>query len=227
MNPPWTPAPTLDEAFQAVEAVARQHGYAPGRPLPLGSPANLSALDARCGAPVPDDLAAFLLWYDRRLWQHFVNSRAEGYDPENSRTVEIDLYGIDTLDELRRISPPNDYNLNTHIENLTHFGETARADAWKSADLLNFGSSAYGERLLYALSCPDFPRGCILTTTMDDPVVLWLADSLAQWLARLAACDGMEYAFVPGSIDDLAPAVRTAYTAEFHARNPKSSFFRA
>jgi hypothetical protein len=102
--------------------------------------------------------------------------------------------------------------------------DLGRPESWIDGRVVVFGDSGYFEPLVYLVDATDSPAGAIVTFTQGDDDRMWLADTLAAWLARLAACDGVEYAFTPGAISNLKRSVRKQYVREFRERNPRSSF---
>lgn len=236
--PDWTTS-TLAAALDAVESTARRHGYASPR-CPENSEAAVQETEARIGFAFPTDLRTFLLWHDPDLWSHFVNpDRAllsdaniltvtgEKITPDHSHDRSADCPFIDKLPSIDAgLLTPDLFG--TDVEGfLENMAKLRRPESWRSTRLIAFGSSGYFEPLVYCLDATDSPAGAIITFVGGDSRDrMWLADSLAAWFARMVACDGSEYAFMPGSYEDLPPQVRSVYVREFRDHNPESTFFK-
>jgi hypothetical protein len=96
---------------------------------------------------------------------------------------------------------------------------------WADTTVIEFASSGAGEPIFYAIDHPRLRGGSIVAIPKDEREPVWLADSLALWLANLAACDGVELAFAPDEAARLDPRVIDWRIREFRKRNPRSRIF--
>lgn len=237
MSVPWSNA-ALEPTLSLVEAVARAHGYGSPR-CPSNSAEQLTELEIRLGWQLPSDLRAFLLWHDPDLWSYFVNADRILVSDHPTITPRGEMitpdHPLDRSQDIPRIDRPMDIHggllvrdkfgayVNFFLSNLQDLG---RADEWQDACVIAFGTSGYFEPVIYCIDRTDSSAGAIVTFTEDTEDRMWLADSLSSWLARLVACDGCEYAFMPGDFKDMPRTLRALYVQEFRAHNPRSSFFR-
>jgi cell wall assembly regulator SMI1 len=227
----------MAEALTNVERVARQHGYRSPR-RPEATESDVKLVEERCGFEIPLDLRTFLLWHDPDLWSHFVNPEGTMTSDHPTITTSGEVISREhELDRLKDVPSIREcsglYGGRATVADVgAYFGyfaanqaELGRPESWSTGRIVVFGDSGYFEPLVYLVDATDSPAGAIVTFTEGEDDRMWLADSLAAWLARLAACDGVEYAFTPGSISDLKRQVRKQYVREFREHNHRSSWF--
>ncbi|MHC5114447.1 MAG: hypothetical protein ACYTGP_08480, partial [Planctomycetota bacterium] len=95
-------------------------------------------------------------------------------------------------------------------------------EAWRDAEFLRIGWTCFGDELLYCLSDAPVGRGAIAVTDHEDDVALKvLGECLADWLARLAAFDGVELAVAPGDVEEYPPDVALAFARDHRRLNPR------
>lgn len=236
--PAWRDV-SLRSALAKVEAVARKHGYA-SRRFPLFAQTLEDDLKS-LGGRVPSDLYLFLGWFDQALWSHFIN-RHQSWTSDLGNVIMptgepiVAGHPADGPADLIRIFPPSSLQV-TKLEDasadhvfigyfLDCFDVHKRPEAWRNTRVIVFGNTRFGEPLAYCTDPPEGRPGSIITFTREADRI-WLADSLAEWLARLAAFDGIEYVFRPGDIGNLDPQLTAAFLSEFREHNPRSSLFTA
>lgn len=235
---PWHDAIDLNRSWQRVMDVARDHGHrAPWRPS--FSENEIAAREAQLGTRFPGELRTYLKLYDRGAWSWFVNpeqdrigdvrkivdingKRITGDHPQN---VMDDWCGIDSLDEV----VPVTFGTAQDIARSTY--EAAVRDGFFAPSLLTsrairFDGTHFGENMYFVVGPCQWSEGTLCVSIGDDPGLVWIADSIAHWLARLAAMDGFEPAAFPGGIGDVPKPLRLAYAREFNDRNPHCSWFR-
>jgi len=233
---PWASA-ELAASLELVESTARRHGYVAPR-CSSAMPSQIDELERRLCFALPVDLRTFLLWHDPDLWSHFVNPGRSLVSDGNIMTTQGEMitpdHPQDRSMDIPRIEGPEDISGGQLVRDvfgvyanffLSNMNELGRSTQWQNTHLVAFGSSGYFEPVIYCVDQTESPAGAIVSFTEDTEDRMWLADSLASWLARLAACDGQEYAFAPGSWKDLPDPTRSLYVREFRSHNPRSSFF--
>jgi hypothetical protein len=102
--------------------------------------------------------------------------------------------------------------------------------SWRKLKALVIGETAFGDCVLYAISSSSpVPKGAILVTEHDGEGIIVLAETLAQWIARLVEFNGAEIAVVPGSASDVKFAGKNSrlYAADHLRLNPNSAWARA
>lgn len=105
---------------------------------------------------------------------------------------------------------------------MTRAGHPAE-QAWRSTRLLFFGESAGGSPLVLATEPPAIPSASVVTFLSGHRAPVHLADSLPQWLARLAACEGCEPIFNPEALKSLDSGLVEVLITEYCQRNPEST----
>jgi hypothetical protein len=232
--PPWTGA-SLARAIESLVAVSKRHGWR--EPHYRSYRDALIAIISDLPRPFPSPLDAFLSWYDQNLWSWFVNpsrQRATVSTTPESWDIFFESSAPEALDDPIRIRPPSRLEFGTlaeasarhpailaHVQRLTEIDQSA---GWTETRIIVFGDTHSGEPLVYLIAPPEGNPGSIFTFTREADRI-WLADSLAEWLARLAAFDGVECVFRPGDIGNLNPQLTAAFLAEFRAHNPRSDLF--
>jgi hypothetical protein len=240
-RPPQLPAVSwtgvsLNAALAHVEAVARRHGFSAPR-FPFYREQLHGVIDQL--KPFPSVLDAFYCWFDPSRWSHFINpDQAFTSDLGNVilHTGEPIVAGhpADGPADLIRIFPPSQLKVTTLADAVPDaafiggftdcFDVHKRPEAWRNTRIIIFGNTRYGEPLVYCIDPPEGRPGCIITFITENDRV-WLADSLADWLSRLAACNGVEYAFVPDNLKELDAQLAQPFLESFRAHNPLSALF--
>ncbi|MFO0832340.1 MAG: hypothetical protein U0637_10950 [Phycisphaerales bacterium] len=203
--PPWTKG-SLNAAAEKIESIARKNGHS--APRYAAYALDVAQAGIQLGRPVPPELFAFLSRIDPAMWSRFVGvtpapvAASDGNDPIASFAGEsmVDVIAIRSPAELRVVETP---------------AVDPRKPLWSVA----FADACNGMVVVYAAP-DDRPNGQVLAVVPGTAKHLWLADSLAQWLSRLAACEGADPALSPRGIDGIPAALREMYTAEFQQRNP-------
>lgn len=215
---------SLHGAFSDIESCARRRGFNRNRIPSLVM--ELDSFNESLPRPLPPEMLGFLGWYDSALWSEFVrNSNSHESSPNDwfgapSLPIVIRALAhlrIGTAAELSHASPAIAAFLSSASED--------RRLGWSQTQFIEFADSSEGPPVIYCTDPPDLPRGCIITFLPGVVERIWLADSLGQWLTRLAACEGVEFAFHPEQSARLSEPTRTLYVHEFSQRNPDARLF--
>ena len=219
---PWSTW-SFREAITRLESLTRKRGYSAPR-LPVYA-LELDPFVERLGRPLPGDLYSFLGWFDRTFWMHVLR-------PESNTQQSTEGGWGDEAKEFIRIRTPSELRVYTLAEGMKEradvrlFGESlagnGRAAAWLETQMIEFADTRSGMVVVYCTDPPDMHRGAIVTFLPGEPDRVWLADSLSQWLIRIAACDGVDCTLDPSMIETLTPQLREFYRAEFAEKNPNS-----
>jgi hypothetical protein len=237
---PWATW-TFPDSLAKVEALARRRGHRAAR-FPMFAH-DLDEAARRLGGPehrqLPADLFGFLAWFDPSLWGRFLHDDLPRSHPDPARAEESPLgqwaeaasasHAIDirspgrlqtyTLEEGARECKP----LRVFIERR---GATPQSAAWLQMRLIEFADvpslRGGGAIVCYCIDPPpaDLRPGAIVVFVPGAADRVWLADSLAQWLTRLAACDGIDAILFPALADRLPPDLRTFVEEDTRSRNP-------
>jgi hypothetical protein len=207
----------LDEVIQAARKSQRKGWFWPfmrkARPLPfLLNGSSRKAIEQHSSTlprSIPDEM---ILFYTRLSgyaehevpWSEL--SDLFVYDFERSFWCTAD----DDRCELRHLMEPD--------------------SAWSHAAYYVFGQSIYGDYLTYCVNPPIGQAGSIVILSheyqgpKDNPeqpeTMVRLADSLAQWLTRLAELKFLEYGYYVGSIKDLPDELRDLMKTDHERLNP-------
>lgn len=201
---PWAKG-SLNAAVEKIESIARSNGHS--APRYAAYALDVAQASIHLGKPVPPELFAFLSWVDPEMWSRFVCvTPAASPTPDRQDAVTafagaamVDMIGIRSPSELRVVDLPAD-------------------DPSDSAWSVAFADAYNGATVVYSLG-GNRPNGRVLAVVPGSTKPLWLADSLAQWLTRLAACNGVDPALSPKGVDGIPESLRSAYTTEFQERN--------
>ncbi|MBX3357678.1 MAG: hypothetical protein KF745_04540 [Phycisphaeraceae bacterium] len=218
---PWTGA-SLRRVLEQIEAVARAHGYSDARFSAYSL--DLERSPACFGVRYPADLYAFLSWVDPNLWSRFVNpSQCMAAAEQGEVGAWIAAQPADSIrvrdPSALRIARMSGPWLGVGTEGP---GPDGPSEAITPAEvrLFEFADSSAGGSIMYCMDPTDVPAGGIVTFLPGVDGRVWLADTLAQWLARLAACDGTELAFDRGGSGRVSEGLRAQFREEFRLRNP-------
>jgi hypothetical protein len=101
---------------------------------------------------------------------------------------------------------------------------------WSHAAYYVFGQSIHGDYLTYCENPPIGPSGSIVILSHEyqgpqknpeqPETIVRLADSLAQWLTRLADLKFVEYGYYVGAIKDLPNELRDLMKSDHERLNP-------
>lgn len=223
----WTNA-SLNHAVQQAEAAARARGFNAMR-FPIYAN-ELEAVHVRLGRQLPGDLFAFYAWFDHALWSTLIS---QGVDTAPNSLAWTDQSSDGPADDWIRVRPPSQLTPLT-LEALAstrpsvaffldHLHELHRPQDWRSALVFEFADTCDGSPVLFCIEAPGEKPGCLITFRAANTDRVWLANSIAEWLARLAACAGCDPALDPRLFDRLDPASRAAFKAEQEQHNQPSS----
>jgi SMI1 / KNR4 family (SUKH-1) len=159
------------------------------------TPQDIQEVERRLGRPLPQDLA--------------------------------DLYAHEDFPQLFEACNETDVVRFLELPQVRLWGETALVGRetlpaeWRDAQFLCFGTTCFGDDLLYCVSPTPERSGVIAVTNHeDDPALLVLGRDLAEWLGRLAEYEGVELAVVPGNIENFPPEKQIAFARSHFGLNP-------
>lgn len=234
----WT-AMGLRSALAEVESTARSNGYAGARLARFAG--ELNQAQGRLHRAFPSDLYGFLGWIDPELWAALVSpSRSDAASAavapiESESTDEgaslTQFFAQAHVEHIRLLSPSELTYVAIEPEQQRPSpadpGSTpaavGRPVGWVDAQPIQFGVGSAGQRIVYCLGVGRFPAGSIMMLPSDGVEPVWLADSLPQWLARLAILGGVEPAIDPSRAERAPRELLDRYLDEFRRKNPAST----
>jgi hypothetical protein len=114
-----------------------------------------------------------------------------------------------------------------------HFELVGMQQEWTTGQFYQFAQTIDGDCILYCTAQPDRTPGSIIlldhecSNQLPDPrnptlltPIVYLADTLAEWLARWMACDFSEYAAFRGDISKCGPELRREFLLDHLRLNP-------
>lgn len=204
ISEPWVGTPSVDAAF---ERVRRERG------IEFVRRTGVSFADER----IPADLVRLYEYFDPALWARFIDQQ-EMNNPEDNKN----MLALLSAEEVRVVVPGRDQGWCLHPDIWNAYVEEGEIDSeWLETPVVHFGYSVFGDSIFIPTRSVGRARvGSVLTTTEDDPVYLVLADTVADWIAKLSCCDGYEYTVVPGELDQVARRLRSMIRDDFERLNP-------
>lgn len=227
---PWRNV-SLATAITQIECAARRKGFSG---LRVSSFRTGPADDFdHIPRPLPTTLDAFLGSFDASLWATFVGNAPRSLHDNITQdsdwfqtagasplpAITIYSYGglfMWTLADAAELDPLID-------EALSGLAGHPAELAWRGTRLLFFGNTASGWPLALAIEPPAIPSASVVTFLPGHRAPVHLADSLPEWLARLAACGGSEPVFDPEALKGIDPSLAAIIAAEHRERNPGST----
>lgn len=200
----------------------------------------IDQLQERIGSVLPDEIVRFYRWYTPARWLDIVNpARLRESDrdqkiitlqgdvitpghPRDAVENPLRIYAID--DDDVGVSTPETYD-SSFMDNVVWLIERGTLGReWLTTPMFRFGSSDYGEDLLYLLDPPADATGRVCMLKLDDNPLLYLGETLTAWVAKLICCSGFEMAYSPGNLEELPEPHRSWCTDEFKRLNPRSTW---
>lgn len=234
---PWS-SWSLIAALQQIESVGRRHGFSGAKLQTFYQ--DFQSLNESQTRSLPTDLFHLLGWIDCDMWAEFVKTNClEGETVGGDNVASFDVLweegetdaGVNSparlpitlvgptelrAEKLSSLSEkcPHAQAFSKNLERLE------RSDDWNVAQFVEFASTRDGARLYIVTGATDLHRGGVIAFLPETTDRVWLADSLSQWLIRLADCDGMEPGLFPHTIEKLPIDLRTFWESEFRKHNP-------
>lgn len=236
-QPAWLDPPDLPALFEQIDAIVTKRTVQPVNP-PSFTAEDLDAIHSALPFGLPIDLRAFLAWLNRDAWTTFTNPDQSRRSDRPVMTTGGEMitpgHPQDTLDYPLCIHESEDFAewtvANTKDVHLNYIigaiKENENDPRWLDVRLLNFGQSTKFEHLYYVLESPfESQAGSIAISIADDPALVIVAGSLAQWLAKLVATGGIELVIGPNNEADIPKHIRKPLVKEFNYLNPKCNWF--
>lgn len=227
---PWS-SRSMSAAASGVEALARRNGYRSPRLAAYASELALAA--GRRGKAFPSEVEALYMWFDPAMWAAALG--ASGPESLESSWEEVAAAPASHRQPRIKFRRPDDLrtyqfgNRSPGSAVLDAFAEHRQrqgdADAWVATTLIEIADTAAGACVMYCPDPPDSVTPYLLTFVPGHSDRVWLADSIAGWLIRLALCDGHEPVLHPELLTAIPQEHRVAFLQEFALRNPGSSLF--
>jgi hypothetical protein len=227
---PWS-SRSLSNAVDAVEAVARKHGFSARRFPHYAQPLAIAA--GTNGRAFPSELEAFYLWFDPSLWSRFLGTPPAQDLAESTMTFEtltasgppqapVDTIRFREPSALRYVSlPPPVASAVTSVELGFGVSSTVSLSAPVSTiDAIEIADTHDGQTIYFVQAGQGLGAGAVIMLALEWPYRVWLADSLAQWLARLAACGGCDPVIDRARWSDVPTKLRLIFEREFREKNP-------
>lgn len=238
-TPPWSSIRTVEQAWALIGQTLASRGCTRSH-IPSYSQSHIAAAEKRVGSSFPPSFREFLGTHDEDRWADLLNpdqfrigevwnlldtkgNKIEGDHPSNRLAVEPLIWSPDHVGVTHPTHAEASVHLGVFVEYLDD--KRTRPSAWRTTELLKFAGAQDGMTFHYALSPPEFMPGAVLLSIDDDPGLVWVADSIPQWLARIACCGGVEYALYPGAIHELEEPMRTWVVSAFRLHNPDWEWF--
>ncbi len=225
---PWATW-SLPAAIEGIEKVAREHGFSGGR-FQSFFVDNDQVSEAQRRV-LPQELQSFLMWIDVDMWSRFV---------ERNGAIEVRSDGIviDALwenDEGTKIVPstlaaitllgPTELRLaklgeiaSERADMAAFLDRMGNKDEWNNALATEFAVTREDVSVFIAITIPTFKRGCIVALRPENRELVWLGDSLGQWLVRLTVCDGIDMELFPEAASKVDFGLRELWAKECLAR---------
>lgn len=207
----WTTVTDLDAAFdQLVTAGRRCRATLGEAPFTLSgsSESQIVRHAATLSRPMPPELV--------RLYE-----RVGGCTFATAPIDDCNVFLL-PLEETRWIVNSEDALLKWHLP--------AGYPEWFGARYFEFGRGIFGDMLVYCADPPGRTPGSIIMIDHDfrgpencaqqPEIIVFLADSLSQWIARWVTCGLEEYGYASGSPTELPPDLRAMLQADHVRLNP-------
>lgn len=205
---PWRGV-TLDEALTELLAALEQRIRDDG-PLPCAPPGRsreeIRAREAELGREIPADVMQLYETVDG-----FRVTDADFWIWPLERIHWLDYEGTDCNDSILKF---------LHKSN----------SGWKDAEYFAFGQGIFGDQLTFCVNPPRSDDSLVAVLDYeeqgpdDNPeqpgVIVVLADTLAEWIARFVVFDLVEYGYHTGGVDELQPDKRLAFISDHLRLNP-------
>ena len=205
---PWRGA-NLDDALENLRWRLRDSreydGLSPFVPIQR-DPHAIPAREAKIGREIPSEIAS--------LYSAF-----EGCGPIDE---SIWVWPLDSIRWLDVNGEDSAHNV------LLYFSETN--SPWASAEYLAFGQGSGGDGLCYCVNSPRGRDGLIVMLDHEEqgphnnpdqpPLLVVLADSLAEWIERMMAFDFFEPGYSPACVEDIPKEPALAIATDHLRLNP-------
>ena len=219
----WGAVPPIAETFEQIEQLVAKRG-GPNRIAP---PANdWAAIEARLGTTIPEDFRRFVGWHDPPLWSWFVYSERWKAGP-SAEPAGVDVVPgmIDDGFWIRDVSEITVRTARTDDENAA-FGvlvDCIDDYGWDrkvlDAEFLHFANTGWAsEEYFIALDDRFAPRGSVIATILDDPSIVVVGRNTTEWLAKLAALEGLD--IVRGGLSELGTEASRRLIEDYKVLNP-------
>lgn len=218
---PWAGA-KMNEAMDALHAAARRAGWG-GMRLPAWG-AQITEMHAAAKVLVPLELVGFMGSLDPQAWRWVVNPQGmQRAAASLEQSLNMSFFEAPAADVAGRdpitVRPPWDLRFVADDDGgeLDAKKPSHRPRAIKA---VHFADSASGHAIVYWVGGGERGIGSVWAEpAAGGSKAVWLGGSLASWVARLAACDGVDLALAsPEECGRVKVEMREAWVRYLAAR---------